>query len=196
MKKLMARFVLISAAVLTLGSVLASAGSASVKKVQAFGPHRPPVQQALGAKGNEGRWWNNPRIVEQLKLTDDQQKAMDQIFYDHRTKLIDLHANLEKAELAMQQLMKADQPDQKAMEAQIEKVVAARGDMERANSRFLLTIRMKLTPEQWKQLRESRGMGMGAPATPGQMQQFRDRRGKGVPPPPAPPAVAPGASRQ
>ena len=196
MKKLMARFALISAAVLTLGSVLASAGTANVKKVQAFGPRRPPVEQALGAKGNEGRWWNNPRIVEQLKLTDDQQKAMDQIFYDHRTRLIDLHASLEKAELAMQQLMKADQPDQKAMEAQIEKVVAARGDMERANSRFLLAVRLKLTPDQWKQLRESRGLGMAAPAPSKPMQQFRDRKGKGVAPPPAPPASAPGMRQQ
>ena len=49
-------------------------------------------------------------MIEQLKLTDDQRKAMDQILHDHRAKLIDLRANLEKAELAMQPLMSADQP--------------------------------------------------------------------------------------
>jgi periplasmic protein CpxP/Spy len=194
MKKVMARIAYVAMAVLISGTAFSAAQPGTVRRAQAFGPRRSPVEQALGAQGNKGRWWNNPRISEQLKLTDDQRKAMDQILYDHRAKLIDLHANLEKAELAMQQLMSADQPDQKAMEAQIDKVVAARGDLERANSRFLLDIRMKLTPDQWKQLRDSRGMGMQAPADHGKgpMQEFRNRRNGDGPPtpagaPPAPP---------
>jgi len=153
------------------------------------------MQQALGTHGREGRWWNNPRMIEQLKLTDDQQKAMDQILFDHRTKLIDLQANLEKAELAMQPLMSADQPDQKAMEAQIDKVVAARGELERANSRFLLAIRMKLTADQWKELRDMRPANMRAPGqgAGAGAQRWRNRRdGDGAPPPPAaPPAGGP-----
>ena len=78
----------------------------------------------------------------------------------------------------MQPLMSADQPDQKAMESQIDKVVTARGDMERANSRFLLDVRMKLTPGQWKQLRQSRGTGMGLrdPGANGPMGPARQRR--------------------
>jgi len=50
-------------------------------------------------------------------------------------------ANLEKAELAMEPLMSADQPNDAAIVAQIDKVVQARGDLERANARFLLAIR-------------------------------------------------------
>ena len=82
--KAMARFAFSSLAVLILGSGIAGAQAPRVQRVQNFGPRRPPVEQALGAQGNEGRWWNNPRIIEQLKLTDDQRKAMDQIIYDHR----------------------------------------------------------------------------------------------------------------
>jgi Spy/CpxP family protein refolding chaperone len=123
---------------------------------------------------------------------------MDQIFYDHRAKLIDLQANLQKAELAMQPLMSADSPDRKAMETQIDKVVAARGDLERANSRFLLDIRMKLTPDQWKQLRDMRAnnmMGPGGPGGPGpqgpnDMRNRRDDR-RMPPPPPGGPSTAP-----
>lgn len=107
--------------------------------------------------GAFGHWWNNPRMIERLKLTDDQRKAMDQILYEHREKLIDLQATLEKAELAMEPMMSADQPDRAAMEAQIDKVVQARAALERANSMFLLDIRMKLTADQWKQLRDMRG---------------------------------------
>ena len=100
-------------------------------------------------------------MVERLKLTDDQRKAMDGIMLEHREKLIDLQANLEKAELAMQPLMSADTPNDAAITAQIDKVVQARGDLERANARFLLAIRDKLTPDQWKQVqtfREDGGM--------------------------------------
>jgi Spy/CpxP family protein refolding chaperone len=99
-----------------------------------------------------GQFWNNPNMVRQLSLTDDQRKAMDGILQVHKMKLIDLRANLERAEVEMGPMMKADTPDQKAIEAQIDKVVMARADLEKANARFLLDIRMQLKPEQWKQL--------------------------------------------
>lgn len=117
-----------------------------------FGEHRPPMERAFSGAGAHGQWWNNPNVAKQLNLTDDQRKAMDGILQDHRLKLIDLRANLEKAEVALDPLMKADTPDEKAIEAQIDKVVTARAELERANARFLLDIRLQLKPEQWKQL--------------------------------------------
>jgi Spy/CpxP family protein refolding chaperone len=213
MKCVRARIAFVGLAILILGSAFSSAQAANIRNAQAFGPRRGPVEQTLGNQGAQGRWWNSQRMIDQLKLTDDQRKAMDQIFYDHRAKLIDLQATLQKAELAMQPLMSADKPDQKAMEAQIDKVVAARGDLERANARFLLDIRMKLTSDQWKQLRDMRAnnmMGPGGPGGqgpqgPGDMRNRRDDRRMPPPPPPgggpstapAPPAGAgPGAGME
>jgi Spy/CpxP family protein refolding chaperone len=103
-----------------------------------------------------GRWWNEPGMVEKLKLTDDQRKAMDQILLQHRETLIDLRGNVEKAELAMEPLMKADQPDESGILAQIDKVAQSRAELEKANARFLLAIRGKLTADQWKQLQAIR----------------------------------------
>lgn len=118
--------------------------------------HRPPIERAFGGHGIEGRWWNNPRIVERLKLTDDQRKAFDQILLEHREKLIDLRANVQKAELAMEPLVGSDQPNESAILAQIDKVAQARAELEKANARYLLALRSKLTPEQWKQVQEFR----------------------------------------
>jgi len=197
MKKSVAGLPSLSLVAVILGSALSVAQTPRMARVQAFAPQRPPVEQALGAQVNAGRWWNNQRMIERLKLIDDQRKAMDLILYDHRSKLIDLQANLKKAELAMQPLMAADQPDAKLIVTQIDKVVAARGDLERANARFLLDIRLKLNPDQWKLLQEIRaqaGAAQGpAPApAPAPMQQQRiPRNGQGVPQPP-PPAGAPG----
>jgi periplasmic protein CpxP/Spy len=133
-----------------------------------FGQHRPPMERAFGGAFSHGQWWNNPNVAKQLNLTDDQRKAMDGILQDHRMTLVDLEANLQKAELGMQPLMKADTPDQAAILSQIDKVAQARAELEKANARFLLALRAKLTPDQWKQLRTMHANRMEHPGTSGQ----------------------------
>jgi len=185
MRNTIARHVISALAVVLIGGALAVAQGpgGGMPPGPMMAQHRTPFEQAMG---NMGRWWNNPRMIERLKLTDDQRKAMDQILFDHREKLIDLKANLERAELAMQPLLSADQPDRPAIEAQIDKVVAARADLERANARFLLDIRVKLTPDQWKQLKDMRTHEMGRMRDhgPGQRQWRQHRDGQNGPPPP------------
>jgi len=98
---------------------------------------------------------------------------MDDIYQQHRVTLVDLHATLEKAELAMEPMMKADQPDESKILAQIDQVAQARAELEKANARMLLEIRRQLTPEQWKQISADRAAhqmrgpgGMGGDAAP------------------------------
>jgi len=114
------------------------------------------MERAFGGHGIEGRWWNNPRIIERLKLTDDQRKGFDLILQKHRETLIDLRGNLEKAELVMEPLVRDDHPDEGKILAQIDKVAQARAELEKANARYLLALRSKLTPDQWKQVQEFR----------------------------------------
>lgn len=118
--------------------------------------HRPPIERAFAGHGIEGRWWNNPKIIDRLKLTDDQRKEFDSILLEHREKLVDLRANVEKAELEMEPLVRSDQPNESQILAQIDKVAQARAELEKANARYLLAIRSKLTPEQWKQVQDFR----------------------------------------
>ncbi|HEU5458229.1 MAG TPA: periplasmic heavy metal sensor [Terracidiphilus sp.] len=117
-----------------------------------FGMHRGPMERELGPRGNHGQWWNSPRMVQELKLTDDQRKSMDKILLDHREHLIDLRANLDKAELLMKPMMSEDHPNEQQILAQIDKVATARAELEKANARFLLAIRAQLTLDQWKTL--------------------------------------------
>ncbi|MGC2619740.1 MAG: Spy/CpxP family protein refolding chaperone [Acidobacteriaceae bacterium] len=113
---------------------------------------RPPMERAFH-DGQFGRWWDNPRIATAIGLTDDEKKKMDGIFQQHRLNLIDLHANLEKAEVQMEPLIEADQPDEAATLAQIDKVAQARAELEKANARMLFDIRKTLTPDQWQKLK-------------------------------------------
>jgi Spy/CpxP family protein refolding chaperone len=149
-----------------------------------FGMHRPPMERALGMNG--GRWWNNPEMIEKLKLTDDQRKAMDQILLDHRKDLIDKRGAVEKAELDLEPLMQDDQPTEGKVLAQIDKVAQARAELEKANARFLLAIRAKLSSEQWKQLKAARAERI-------EHRGWRDSRDGNKPPrPPAPDQSGPG----
>jgi protein CpxP len=164
-----------------------------------FGDHRPPFERAMG--GDHGRWWNNPKVVDKLKLTDTQRKAMDDTLQQHRETLVDLRGSLEKAELELEPMMKEDQPNESQILAQIDKVAQARAELEKANARFLLAIRSKLTPEQWKQMvadRASRphgewgrGAGPGGPGANGQGRGNWQRQGQ-TPPPPDGQAPPPG----
>lgn len=166
-----------------------------------FGPHRPPMERAMGPHGDFGRWWNNPRLADKYKLTETQRKAMDEIYQQHRLTLVDLHANLEKAELGMEPMMSADQPDEGKILAQIDKIAQARAELEKANARMLLGIRKQLTPDQWKQIRADRDehhMGPGGhdgeERDRGDHHQFRRPKGGsggdnlGNPPQPPPPS--------
>jgi len=171
-----------------------------------FGDHRPPFERAMGAQGEHGRWWNNPKVAERLKLTDAQRKAMDDTLQQHRESLVDLRGSLEKSELELEPMMKQDQPNESQILAQIDKIAQARAELEKANARFLLQVRSKLTPEQWKQMEADRasrprgawssdGLGRGepgaaGPGADGQGPRFQRRGpppagdGSGAPPPP------------
>src|SRR5580692_8884315 len=140
------------AGVLLAGTALAQEPPAAGPGM-GFGDHRPPFERAMG---EHGHWWNNPKVAEKLKLTDAQRKAMDDTLQQHRETLVDLRGSLEKSELELEPMMKEDQPNESQILAQIDKVAQARAELEKANARFLLAIRSKLTPEQWKQMQADR----------------------------------------
>ena len=174
--------------------MLAQAPGGGMGEGPGFGEHRPPMERAFGLDGGHGRWWNNPKVVERLKLTDEQRKTFDGILLEHREKLIDLRASLQKAELALEPLMGDDQPNEAKILAQIDKVAQARAELEKANAGFLLAIRAKLTPEQWKQLQAERA---NHEHERGEWQQRGQGHGgqyhRPAPPPPPDQPVAPGA---
>lgn len=145
-----------------------------------FGEHRPPFERALG----HGRFWDDPAMVEKLKLTDDQRKQMDDILQQHKLTLVDLNATVEKAELALKPLIDADQPDETKILAQIDQVAQARAELEKANARFLLAIRAKLTPEQWKALQAERANRPHLQQRWAPGAQMRGRQGAPDAPPP------------
>jgi protein CpxP len=164
---------------LVLGACLGGLGLEGRAIAQEWKPGPPPMERAFQGRMH-GRWWNDPKVAQEIGLTADQQKKMDDIMQQNRLKLIDLNAGLQKQEAIMQPLMEADQPDESRILAQIDAIAQARAELEKGNARMLLGIRQVLTPDQWKKLRELRAenprpwgrgdrerRGPGGPESPG-----------------------------
>ncbi|HUK24483.1 MAG TPA: periplasmic heavy metal sensor [Terriglobales bacterium] len=107
-----------------------------------------------------GEWWKNSEITKKLQLSGAQITKLNQIFYDHRLKLIDYRASMEKEDLHLQNLLDQDQPDENQVSTQVDQVLAARGKLEREFTMMNLDLRRVLSVEQWRQLKaiqEQRG---------------------------------------
>ncbi len=104
-----------------------------------------------------GKWWQNSEIAKKLQLGDGQISQLDQTFYDHKLKLIDYGADMEKQDLKLQVLLDADVPNEGQVEAQVDQVLAARGKLEREFTMMNLDLRKVLSLDQWRQLKSIRG---------------------------------------
>ena len=108
-----------------------------------------------------GKWWQNSDTVKKLQLSDAQIAQLDQIFYEHRLKLIDYGAEMEKQDLKLQTLLDADVPDEGQISTQVDQVLDARGRLEREFTTMNLDLRKVLSLAQWRQLKSIRGSAGG-----------------------------------
>jgi Spy/CpxP family protein refolding chaperone len=103
----------------------------------------------------KGTFWRNPEWIKLLDLSTDQQKKMDEIFQQYRLKLIDLTASLQKEELILEPLLVPNQPAPEAegkILTQIDRIADARAELEKANSRMLVSILHVLNADQRNKL--------------------------------------------
>ena len=117
----------------------------------------PETRTTIVYRGELGKWWQNSDIAKKLQLSDGQIAQLDQTFYDHKLKLIDYGADMEKQDLKLQALLDADVPNEGQVEAQVDQVLAARGKLEREFTFMNLDLRKVLSLDQWRQLKAVRG---------------------------------------
>ena len=121
------------------------------------GPAAGKGTRGMMIRREMGKWWQNPEIVSKLQLSDGQVSQLNQVFYDHKVKLIDDGAEMEKQDLKLQTLLDADQPDEGQVSSQVDQVLTARGKLEREFTMMNLNLRKVLSLEQWRQLKAVRG---------------------------------------
>ena len=104
-------------------------------------------------------------LREKLNLTDTQKERLADIRDRHARAAIPIQGDLRIASLDLRKLMRADKPDQRAIDAQIDRMASLRASLQKARVAGQLEARAVLTPAQQKIMREGRGGRMG----PGRM---------------------------
>jgi Spy/CpxP family protein refolding chaperone len=122
-----------------------------------------------------GKWWKDSEIAKKLQLNDNQVAQLDQVFYDHKLKLIDFGAQMEKEDLKLQTLLDADVPNEGQISSQVDQTLAARGKLEREYTMMNLDLRKVLSLDQWRQLKAIR-----AERDPGNRVFYFRQRGPGT----------------
>lgn len=166
----------------------------------------PPKGGRVMIRHEMGKWWKDPEVISKLQLSDAQIAQLNQVFYDHKLKLIDYGAEMEKQDLKLQTLLDADQPDEAQVSSQVDQVLGARGKLEREFTMMNLNLRKQLSLEQWRQLKTLRGdagpgdhfmffrkqLGPGGPGPGGDVMYFHKRVGPSGPEPDELPPPPPG----
>ena len=104
-------------------------------------------------RGVHGR----PGMMEGLKLSDDQKSKLEDVHYRQQKKAIGMRADLRLATLDLHRLMRAESPDQRAIDVQIDRIAGMRAGLQKARVASMLETRALLTPEQRKLWRDHHG---------------------------------------
>ncbi len=101
-----------------------------------------------------GKWWENERLSARIGLTAEQRERIDGLVYGHALRMIDLNADVKRAELELAN--QVDQPgfDPAAVRAAFAAFQKARQALELERFEMLLAVRGVLTAEQWGAIQE------------------------------------------
>jgi Spy/CpxP family protein refolding chaperone len=144
-------------------------------------PGGAPVATPGVASRPGDAWWTNAAVVAQLGLAEDQKRKIEAIAERHRQPLAQNKADLEREEAALARMLDAEVLEARVITAQSERVVAARAELERTNSKLTLEMRETLTRSQWAQLQQLQPF-VATPATvPGARGGGGRRGGPGNP---------------
>ncbi|MGH7731762.1 MAG: Spy/CpxP family protein refolding chaperone [Candidatus Eiseniibacteriota bacterium] len=127
-----------------------------------------------GPRGGPGIGRRGPaaaELREKLNLTDDQKSRLADIRDRHERAAVPIQGDLRIASLDLRKLMRADRPDQRAIDAQIDRIASLRASLQKSRIAGQLEARAVLTPAQQRLMREHRGGPMG----------HRMREGRGRP---------------
>lgn len=109
-----------------------------------------------------GKWWRAPRVAQQLGITPQESRRLDQLNLQMSQERIQKRSELQQARLMVDNLFDQEPMDQAAIQAQFKRMSQVQAEVGMVQSRFLLEVRKLLGRERWQQLRQL-------------FQSFRDR---------------------
>ncbi|MFP4476985.1 MAG: Spy/CpxP family protein refolding chaperone [Desulfatibacillaceae bacterium] len=101
-----------------------------------------------------GKWWRNPKVVEEINITPQEQEKLDESFLQFQRDSIDVKSRLEKERLELDHLMSRKSIDEKEAKAAMSEVDKARSELADRRFEFLLEVRNILGNERFNELKD------------------------------------------
>jgi Spy/CpxP family protein refolding chaperone len=99
------------------------------------------------------KWWLDPKLRAELKITDQQSSLVDQIWQSSRPQLRDSWMQLEKLEATLAEMTQDDKVDETTVIAQIDKVEQMRAEANKRRTVMIYRMNKVLKPEQRAKVR-------------------------------------------
>ena len=100
-----------------------------------------------------GKWWYNPKIQKNLKLSRDEIAKLDKLFANSRRKLIKLKSEVENEQFELDQLLSKKKVNDTEVKKQFQKLEQARKNLANERLQFVIGVRNILGAERFQQLK-------------------------------------------
>ena len=108
---------------------------------------------AMGRDMPLGKWWHNPRVSEQLNLSEEEKRQLDEMFIESRRKLIGLKSSVEREQFELQTLLESETLDEAAVMGQFKRLENARANLGTERFNLLLKVRKTIGFERFQRLK-------------------------------------------
>ncbi|HET7289435.1 MAG TPA: hypothetical protein VFJ67_03270 [Thermodesulfobacteriota bacterium] len=102
------------------------------------------------------KWWKNPKIVQEMELTEDQVDAIEDIFNSYREQIIDSQKELKKEEVHLLDILRKPECSRDEVMQITDNIEDLRANLTRIKVDMLLKIKNVLTSEQEETLHSIR----------------------------------------
>ncbi|MBW1777897.1 MAG: periplasmic heavy metal sensor [Deltaproteobacteria bacterium] len=117
------------------------------------------VSQGLPA----GRWWRDPRVIQQLGLTNPEIDRLEQAYTESRRRLIQSKGALEAERFELETMFEKNKFNETAARQQFERLEQKRAALAESRFQFVIKVRKILGPERFQKLLDFYQQGPGPP---------------------------------
>ena len=110
---------------------------------------------ATGQDAPSGKWWYNQKIVQNLNLTQQEIRQLDQLYVGSHRKLIKLKNAVEREQFELDTLLGQKTVDDAKVRKQFKRLESARTDLANERLGFIIRVREIIGVERFEQLKAS-----------------------------------------
>jgi len=102
----------------------------------------------------DGKWWQSKRIAEELKITADEKRQLNETYTASRRELITLKSNVERERFELDNLLDRGESKKETLLDQYNRLEAARSKLSVERFNLLLDVRDIVGIERYQQLKD------------------------------------------